>query len=277
MPNKLLVRNPSLNAFIYSLLYELTNEQKKRLSKPFMFVAKSERRAKNFSEFSTLDEKVRFLSELGFENALVFFQDKIGSVNGLKVILEKYEQKKVASAAKDIIDLKVFVSSDKQVKHLLSLMADTISHKSYFLNLEYSRVGYHIKNWKSEINTPSSKELIETVDNSDLVIKTVLNSCNLLSQSDSISGVNQYQIKVLLYLYGFRHTFISKQKIWDFFAGDFTKGKCTSALKGLSNNDMVKKHTEKCTDLRQVKYGISASGIDATNEFINRVLKQNNY
>lgn len=272
MPNKLLVRNPALNEFIYSILYSLTNEQKKKLSKPFLFVAKSERRAKNFSEFSTMDEKVRLLSELGYDNAIVFFQDKIGSMNSLKVILEKYWENKSASAAKDIVDIGVFVSSDKQVKYLLSLMADTISHKSYFLNLEYNRVGYHIKGWKPKRDTPDSRQLNETIESLDLVAKTILNSCNSLSFVDSISGVNQYQMKILLYLFEYRHTFIPKQKIWDFFAGDFTKGKCTSALKGLYGNDFVKKpHNLK------LEYSLTALGIDAVTTFINRILKQNNY
>lgn len=272
MPNKLLVRNPSLNEFIYTIFYSLTADQKKKLSKPFLFVANSERRAKNFSEFSTLDEKVRLLSELGFENAIVFFQDKINSINGLKVILEKYEKNKVASAAKDIADIKVFVSSDKQVKHLLTMMADTISHKSYFLNLEYNRVGYHIKGWKSKRDTPDSIQLNETIENLDLVVNTILNSCNALSFVDSIAGVNQYQMKVLLYLYPYRHTFVIKQKIWDFFAGDFTKGKCTSALKGLFGNGFIRKPANL-----SLEYTISASGIEAVNSFINRILKQTNY
>lgn len=272
MPNKLLVRNPAFNEFIYSILYGLTPDQKKKLSKPFLYVAKSERRAKNFSEFSTMDEKVRLLSELGFDNAIVFFQDKIGSMNGLKIILEKYWANKSASAAKDIVDIGVFVSSDKQVKYLLSLMADTISHKSYFLNLEYNRVAYHVKGWSAKRNTPASQQLSETMESLDLVVKTVLSSCNALSFTDSVSGVNQYQMKVLLYLFEYRHTFVPKQKIWDFFAGDFTKGKTTSALKGLYGNDLVKKpHNLK------LEYSITAAGIEAVNAFINRILKQNNY
>lgn len=270
MPNKLLVRNPALNEFIYSIFYNITAEQKKKLSKPFLFVAKSEMKAKNFAEFSTLDEKVRLLSELGYENAIVFFQDKFKTNNALKVILEKYNKDKVVSAAKDIVDLGIFVSSDKQVKYLLMLMADTISHKSYFLNSELSRVGYHIKNWKPQRDNPAKLQLDEAIGGLDLTVLTILNSCNLLSQVDSISGVSQYQMKILLYLYRYKHTFISKQRIWDFFAGDFTKGKCTTALKGLYENKLVRKPANLARE-----YTLTSEGIEAVNAFVNRVLKQN--
>lgn len=273
MPNKLLVRNPALNEFIFSIMYSLTWEQKKKLSKPFLYIAKSEVRTKNFAEFSTLDEKVRLLSELGFENALVFFQDKLNSVNALKVILEKYEKEKIASAAKDIAAIKVFVSSDKQVKWLLGLMSDTISHRSYFLNLEFNRAGYHIKGWKPKRDTIASRQLNETIESADLVANTILNSCVALSFVDGLIGVNSYQIKVLLYLYNYRHTYIEKQRIWDYFAGDFTKQKCTSTMKRLFLNNHVTKHA----DLSNLRYSISTSGIDCVNMFIQRVLKQNNF
>lgn len=273
MPNKLLVRNPALAEFIYDALYNLTVEQKKKLSKPFLYTAKSEIRSKNFAEYSTLDEKVRLLSELGYENAIVFFQDKLNSVNKLKVILEKYEKDNVASASKDIAALKVFVSSDKQVKWLLGLMADTISHKSYFLNMEFNRVGHHIKGWKPKIDTPGSREIIETIENADLVVKTILNANVSMSFVDSLTGVNSFQMKILLYLYPFRHTYISKNKIWDYFAGDFTKQKTTSCLKRLFLNNLVSKHA----DLDNLKYTITTAGIECVNIYVQRILKLNDY
>lgn len=272
MPNKLLVRNPALNEFCFDILYSLTWEQKKKLSKPFLYIAKSERRTKTFSEFSTLDEKVRLFSELGFENAIVFFQDKLNSVNSLKVILEKYEQNKIASASKDIAAIKVFVSSDKTVKWLLGLMADTISHKSYFLNLEFNRVGYHVKGWKPKRDIPGSRQLNETIESADLVVNTILNACVSMSFIDGLLGIDSYQMKILLYLYGYRHTHIEKERIWDYFAGDFTKQKTTSTMKRLYLNKYVSKHA----DLSNLRYTITASGIDCVNIFVQRILKQNN-
>jgi hypothetical protein len=245
MPNKLLVRNPAFSEFIYDILYNLTYEQKKKLSKPFLYVAKSEIKSKNFAEFSTIDEKLRFLSELGYENSLIIFQDKLQNINNLKEILLKYNKNKASSATQDVAAMKLFACSDKQVKWLLSMMSDSISHKSYFLN----------------------------IDNADLTIKLILNASTSLGYVDSLIGLNAYQIKILLYLYGYRHTYIDKTRIWDYFAGDMTKGKVTSALKRLFLNDYISKHI----DWRTRKYSITGLGIESVNRYVKRILDQTNF
>lgn len=273
MPNKLLVRNPYLNEFVWDLLYNVTMEQKKKLSKPFLQILKSPIKCKNFAEFSTLDEKVRFLSELGMDCSIVFFQDKIQSMNRLKVILEKYEEDKQVAASKEITQLKVFVSSDKQVKWLLGLMADTIHHKSYFLNLEYNRAVYHVKKWDRNRHTPESKELNETIESSDFVAKFLISAFNSLGTVSSFLEVTQYDIKILLYLYNYRHLYLEKARIWDYFSGDITKGNVTTCLKRLFLNEYIRKHA----DYRILKYSITGSGIQMVNQFMSRVLKSTQF
>jgi hypothetical protein len=273
MPNKLLVRNPMLNEFVWDLLYNITDEQKKRLSKPHLLILKSSVKTKNFCEFSTLDEKVRLFSELGIENAIVFFQDKINSVNGLKKILEKYEQDKQAGAANEIAKLKVFVSSDKNVKWLLSLMADTIHHKSYFLNLEYNRLGYHIKGWTKDRNLSDSKQVSESIENSDLLVTMMLNSAMAMDYIDGLLGISALDMKVLLYLYGYRHTYLEKGRIWDFFTPTIAKGKVNTSMKRLFMNEYIKKHI----DYTNQRYTITTAGIDFVTKFTSHIMKQNQF
>lgn len=273
MPNKILVRNPALNEWVWNILYNITPEQKSKLSAPFLRILKSSVRSKSFAEFSTLDEKVRLFSELGYDNAIVFFEDKAKSVNGLKVVLEKFEKDRQAAAAKDISHLKVFVSSDKQIKWLLSIMADTIHHKSYFLNLELNRIGHHLKSWKSQRVAPSTKELSESLDNVDLLVSTLLNALFIEDYVDGFLGLRPLDLKILLYLYSLRHTYIEKQKIWDYFAGATSKQRITSSMKRLYADNYVVKHV----DLSLGKYCIASKGIESVNSYMQRVLKQNNF
>lgn len=273
MPNKILVRNPALNEWVWNILYNITPEQKKRLTAPFLTILKSSVKAKSFAEYSTIDEKIRLFSELGYDNAIVFFEDKAKSVNSLKVILEKFEKDRQAAASKEISQLKVFVSSDKQIKWLLGLMADTIHHKSYFLNLEMNRVGHHLKSWKSQRIAPSTKELSDTIDNADLVINTLLNGLWVSDYAESFLGLKLLDLKILLYLYGFRHTYIVKDRIWDYFAGATSKQKVASSMKRLMYNQFMIKHI----DVRLGKYSISSKGIESVNSYMQRVLKQNNF
>ncbi len=273
MPNRVLVRNAALNEFVWTLLYNISPEQKKNLSAPFLRILKSSVKSKYFAEFSSLDEKVRLFSELGYDNALVFFEDKANSVKALKPILEKYEADRQAAAGKDIVQLKCFVSSDKQVKWLLGLMADTIHHKSFFLNLEYNRIGHHLKSWESRRLAASTKELSDTMDSADLLAKTFLNCFHAESFLEGFIGVNSLDLQILLYLYGYRHTYIEKQRIWDYFAGIKTKTKITSSLKRLFLTDNLKKHI----DYSIPKYTITGKGLDLVNQYMNRVIKQNSF
>lgn len=262
-----------LNEFVWDLLYNITMEQKKGLSKPFLKILKSHIKCKNFAEFSTLDEKVRFFSEMGMDCSFVFFQDKIQSMNRLKVILEKYEENKQIAASKEITQLKVFVSSDKQVKWLLGLMADTIHHKSYFLNLEYNRTTYHVKKWDRNRHTPESKQLNDTIESADFLAKLFVSAFTTLGTVEGCLEVSQYDIKILLYLHGYRHTYLEKERIWDYFLGDMTKGKVTSSLKKLFLNEYIRKHA----DYKKLRYTITGSGIQMVNQFMNRILKSNQF
>lgn len=273
MPNKVLVRNPALNEFIWTLLFNITSEQKKKLSTPFLRILKSPVKSKFFAEYSTLDEKVRLLSELGFDNALVFFEDKANSSKSLKPLLEKYEQQRNASASNDIAQLKCFVSSDKQVKWLLGLMADSIHHKSFFLNLEYNRVSHHLKSWKPFRVSDSTRQLSETIDSADLISRTFLNAINVADYADGLLGIRSLDLRILLLLYEVRHTFIEKERIWDYFGGYSTKQRITTSIKRL----FFAKHISKHIEVKHPRYSITASGIEIVSNYMQRVLKENNF
>ncbi len=274
MANQKVIRNPALNEFTWDLLYNITPEQKKRLSIPYLRILGSSVRTKNFCEFSTLDEKVRLFSELGLDNAIVFFQDKkVPSVNALKVILDKYDQNKQAGASAEIAKLKVFVSSDKTIRWLLGMMADTIHHKSYFMNLEYNRLGFHIKNWGKDRNTPESLQLKETIESQDLLVKTFLNVGLALDYSDGVLGMGPLDMKILMYINRYRHTYIEKNRIYDFFDTSTTKGKITTSIKRLFLTEHIKKHI----DYSVPRYTLTGLGVEKLNQFISYVLKQNEF
>lgn len=273
MPNKVLIRNPALNEWVWNILYNITPEQKKKLSTTFLTILKSSVKAKSFAEFSTIDEKIRLFSELGYDNALVFFEDKAKSVNGLKVVLEKFEKDRQAAASREISQLKIFVSSDKQVKWLLGIMADTIHHKSYFLNLELERVGHHLKSWKAQRVAPSTKQLSDALENSDLIAKTLLNGLLVSDLSQAFLSMKPLDLKILLFMYGQRHTYIEKEKVWDHLVGTTSKARTTASMKRLFAASYLAKHV----DLSLGRYSITAKGIESVNMYMERVLKLNSF
>lgn len=273
MPNKVLVRNPALNEWVWNILYNITPEQKQKLSAPFLRILKSSVKAKSFAEFSTIDEKIRLFSELGYDNALVFFEDKAKSVNSLKVVLEKFEKDRQAAASKEISHMKVFVSSDKQIRWLLSIMADTIHHKSYFLNLELNRVGHHLKSWKSQRVAPSTKVLSDTLENVDIIVNVLLNALFIEDYVQGFLGIKALDLKILLYFYPLRHTYIEKPKVWDYFAGSMSKQLITASMKRLFASGFLTKHI----DLSLGRYSISAKGIDTVNQYMQRVIKNSTF
>lgn len=272
MPKKTATGSPYLAEYVYDLLWNITPEVKKKLSRKYWHLTTSSTRARNFADFSTLEEKMLLFSELDIEYAIIFSQEKIKNTNSLKKVLAMYESDRQAGAAQEISGLKVFVTSDKELSFLLSLMAQTIHHKSYFLNQQLNKTAYHIQNWSKSRITTEGQELREAVEGASIIDRTILNCAINLDLTQGIFGVTPLDMKVLLYLNQYRHTYIEKEIVVEYFAG-YNKKKISTSLKRLKLKDFLRTHT----DLTNLRYTLTNIGIKTVGDFRNLILKQNQF
>jgi hypothetical protein len=258
---------------MYDICFNLPDDVKKKLPMAYRIILASERKTKNFCEFSSIDQKLKFFHYIGLNNSLTIFPDKSKNGRGVNDLLGKYEEEKLAAATREHVNLNVYVTNDKQTAFMVNLMAQTIHSNSYLLNLDYNKTGYHINKWSTKIDTNTSRELTDCADSANLIVKTMCETALCLNSSEVLFGINSIDMTILMHLYGKRHIYVTREKVWEAFDHHFQKRFITMSLKRLLLNDFIIKHPEHLT----VKYTIGSLGIDMVNRLLNRVIKNNEF
>src|ERR1035437_2509825 len=161
MPRKNISANAYLSEYVYDLIWNITAENKMKLSRRYWKLFQSALRARNFADFSTLEEKMQLFSELDINFALIISKEKLENAVGLKKVMQMYQDDLNAGAVREISKLKTFVVTARDTAFLLSLMSQTIHSNSYFLNQQLNKTAYHIKNWKKNEISPEGEQLRE--------------------------------------------------------------------------------------------------------------------
>ena len=271
MARNKIIRNPILNAYMYDVCFNLTEEVKRKLPLPYIKVLSSPIRIKNFCEFSSIDTKLRFFHAIGLNNALTVFPDKAKNGKEIQQLILKYDDEKLAAGIKGSVGMNVFVTSDKQTAFLVNLMAQTIHTESYALNLDYNKTGYHIKKWSKKIDTSSQRDLEECEDSAKAIIKNFLEASLCLRSSEVLFGMKDVDLNVLMYFYEKMHVYLERDTVYLKFDIHYQKRYITMSIKRLTSEGFLTKHP---TDMR---YTINSSGIDLVNRYLNRVIKANNF
>lgn len=264
------VNNPAFNEFVYSLLYNASIDVKRIIPPRFLKFIKYEREAKKFIRTANTDEARTLLSCLGVEHFMVFIAKDNVDFKGLKAILDKLQDNRKVSALQDLIDHKIFVTSDKELITLLGLTAQNIHHKAYTMRLELTRTGYHPQHWKKHLDADSSQEIQE---NSNALAKTLLSSSLTLERCEFLFRLKPLHVQLLLHMYSLKHTFVSAIQLLAVFEGYQSKVKIGYAIKNILRDGYIQKSAVD----RDPQYTISGRGIKVVNEYMEAVLHANGF
>jgi hypothetical protein len=265
-----IVNIPILNDFIYTLLFNASYEKKRGLKGKYLRAAMNGTAAKAFSTNSTREEKEYIMSHFGVEFFYVVAKRNVTLLK-LREILEKFEVDKKASALRDVSELGVCVTSDKEFLRLLGLMAQSIHHHSYFLNNEFQRQGYHIQKWKRHNLNAADLATRATDETAATIARLCVNTCLAMSFTPGLTGITENEMNILLYLYSTAHTYIGDEDLYSRFVGSMNKTKYRYSIKGLTKALLVQQHG---TSKRE--FTITGQGIKQATEFINRVFSLSN-
>ena len=267
------VKTPLLNSYLYDLCFNLPNEVIKTLPIKYRRILFSEGRTRGFCENSSIDEKLYFFHLIGLTNSLTIFPETIKGKNQVKEFFKDYEEKRLASAQKNHAILNVYVSTDKETSHLMGLMAMTLSSAGYKINLDYNKTAFHLKKWNKRLQSAEGNLFDETIESADLVAKTMFNTIDSVERSDLLHEIGKTELRVLILMYLNRSIYLPMDYIWEFFISSTTKGKVVSAIKRLLHANFIQKHIE----WQDLRYTITAKGINLVNDFMKRILKLNNF
>jgi hypothetical protein len=215
-----------------------------------------------------------FFSLLGMRFGLSIFPNNILNGVSTKEFVKNYDKGQSYEAIKKQILLDVYVTSDKEIIHQYGLMAQVSNNSSVLRLLDFNKIGNIIKDWDKRLNTPEQNELLEIVNDSDLLVRTIHNALVSANLSEVLFECTDLDIQVLLFLYLNRHRFVVRQEIQKQFTTYTTASKVSTSLKRLLEEEMVKKHIDMEKDL---KFTITGRGISKVQDYLNYVLKANNF
>jgi len=234
----------------------------------------SERMVKNFCERASLDERVTFSALIGLRFSISFFPTELLNGVSVKEFLKAYDKSENYEAQKKQTACKVYVTTDKETIHYYGLMAQTSDHESHLRTLDFNKIGNVIRDWSKRLDTPQQNELLELVHDSDLLVKTIMNTMLATRRTDVLFEMHELDIKVLFFLYLNRHKFFQKTELQKQFYSYYPIGKVTSSIKRLISGEYIKKHINMTRDL---KYTITGLGEKKVLEFVNYIIKANNF
>ena len=264
------IEDPVFQEFLYSLLYNTTIEARRIIPPRYLKFIKNEGKAKDFIRRVNPEEAKALLSYLGVRHFQVFVAENNVNFKDLKQILDKFKNKEAISALKDIVEHKLFITSDKEFITLLGLVSQTIHHKSYTMNLELSRTGYHLHGWAKRLEHHPSKDMLE---NANILAKTLLSGALKLENSDFLFSLRPMEVQILLYLYPLKHTYVPLNQLYTAFSGYLTKLKITGCLKNL----LASQHIQRSAITKEKEYTISGVGVRVVNDYMQAVLHANNF
>jgi hypothetical protein len=260
--------DPILNDFVYSLLYGASYEEKRGLKGKYLRAAMSGDTAKRFCTSSSREEKEYLLSHFGVQFFYVIAKKGV-TVKRMEEIFANFKIGKKAAAMKEMAEAGIYVSSDKELAQMLGVMAQSIHHHSFFLNLEFLRQGYHIQKWKRHATNGKDMQVREAQESAKVLATTMLNACVTIDYVDGLIGITPTAMKILLYLYSLSHTYIEDNVLYSRFAGAFNKTKYRYAIKALIKGDMIIQQGPKIR--REIT--ITAAGIKHVNNFMESSMK----
>jgi DNA-binding MarR family transcriptional regulator len=234
----------------------------------------SEVKTKNFCEKASFDERISFFSLLGMRFGLSIFPNSILNGVSTKEFVKNYDKGQSYEAIKKQILLDVYVTSDKDIIHQYGLMSQVTNQPSTIRLLDFNKIGNITKDWDKRLNTPEQNELLSVVEDSDLLVKTIHNAIVSSELSNTLFELNSLDMQVLMFLYINRSYSLVREKIQRRFTEYTTPSKVTTSLKRLLEGEYVKKHISMERDL---KFTITGRGISKVQDYINYVLKANNF
>lgn len=262
--------NPCLNELVYSVLRSTDKDDLLKLRGKYLKAAKSEKKAKYFCANAKYDEKITLLAEFGVRFFTIFANHENITSTKIKDILQKYADDQKGLALDAISESQIFVESDKQFIHLLGLMANTSAHPSYKLNQEYQRAGYHSRKWTTSSKNKNDNNVSATIEHADYVSKLLTLGIVNAERSEILFKVTSTQLKILLYLYYNRHTFLTIERVHNFFLGNMTKATVRNALKKLKEMQYADLHLTA----EPMQYSITSLGIGIVNRYMTTTFNQ---
>jgi hypothetical protein len=261
------INDKAISEYVYTVIFNMTLKEKSSLPGYLSRQINTEKRAKRFAQKSSTDQKRELLSYLGIGFFWTFVNLKAVTDKQYFSVLKKFKEDYPVASLKEMSEWGMCVTNDLDYAFLLGQMSQVVTSGAYVRNMELMRVGGVLKRW--------GKKLISTKEAEDIeedAIRISRFTDNVLSNSkhiESITGVTEYDFRILNYLYQQRNRYHPIEDVWQKFVGDIPQRKLSFSIGKLAKELMVQKHF----DYRKKEIAITKLGLQVIHKFNNSVFK----
>lgn len=270
-----MINIPILNDFIYTVLHNMSFEDKRKLEGRFLRAASNGTAAKTFAAKSTREEKEYLLTQLGYQFTYIIYQ-KSDSFERIKKLITSEET--TIRILQNLAGDSIYFHSDTEFQRYLGLAAHAIHSHAYTYNTEILRCDHFRKDWTKKYGYITDDEGRE-VDRSMREMATLFfHAFMLMDNLVNLIGLTPAGLKVLLYLYQAPNAYIERKVMEDEFAGFVSKQLFLRTIVILTKGGFIvgnRTTTVKKKGAGVWRYGITASGIRVVNNFFQQVRNKN--
>lgn len=265
----LCITDPAFNEYLYSVLFNAAFEDCEKLPPKYHKLIKSEKSAKRFINNSGWDEKMLVLSYLGVNSFYIIDERSINSPS-LKKVVSGFKENQKSMSLSEVVKSGLYISSNKQLIGVLTLMAQAINSNSYTYNMEYKRIGYSIKKWSNQLG---KGEFEENTELNKYIVKALYSSNSVFKRTQDLFNIKPNEIQLLLYFYLHVDNYTAIAKVWDDNAAMLTKLEITNAIKILKGAAFIDQHPLN----HKREYCITAKGIKVISDYKTIFAKTTNF
>ncbi len=253
--------------YVYSAIFSMSQKEKSNLPGYLCRQINTEKRAKRFAFKSSTDQKRELLSYLGIGFFWTFVNLKAVTDKQYFSVLKKFQKEYPVASLKEMSEWGMCVTNDLDYVFLLGQMNQTITSGAYVRNMEMMRAGSVLKRWSIKFNSFKEREEIE--EDALQVAKLIDKFFSCYKYIESITGVTEYEFRVLNYLYQHRNKYHPIENIWNKFAGDIPQRKLSFSITKLTKELLIQKHF----DWRKKEVSITKLGLQIIHKFNNVIFK----
>lgn len=258
MATKTLINDPLISEFLFDVIWAATQKDKAKLSERQLRNITTVKRAKRYSSYTTLDEKLIMLSKLGVSFALTVFRTKTHSPKQLKELFEKYKANLDEDAVTDVLKSGLALTTDREIQCFSNLLGALCHSDTYMLNRDFYKAGLHAQRWKDTPH-PTTENVREAMADFEVVNKMFLKFSLFLKHIKGVTNIGDVDFNILMFLFTKRNTYAHRKEIDIYFKPNYKPALIAAALKRLLENVLIEK--SPMTLLRD-SYMITGTGIE---------------
>lgn len=259
-----MAQEKSLQEFLYTVLMELSLEQRKSLPERIRKHINTAKRAQKFIERSSTDQKRELFTYLNLSSFFVVTPIGILGNRDFLDVIEQFRYNSITEGIRAAVKSNIFVSGDRDFAFTLGGLSQIMASAPYVQHLELKRAANVVRHWPKKIKHEDDNEL-DSID----IVKLVLWSGMNWERTKGVAGLTSNYMKVLCFLYIHKSKYVERERISRFFAGEISNIKLLAIYRNLVDGLYAQQHP----DVSIKRLTITKFGIKAVNQLRDKILK----